>query len=321
MTDVADDRPRVDALEVWAAWNEQDLVVRVAQRLDRAGDAEGAARLRASIADRSVVAPMAALAAQQAAGEQLDEVSRANRWRAVQAAREVGHSWTDIGEADGSEPAFARLRYPADVELNERHGSFPDQTSADLACWAAGHDPAGATAPADDTADDTVDGEPIPFPLTSHGYGALRPDIAPVDEYGLSGGEGPVLSSGPTLSAADAAQALARDGRSLDEARAAVRSYQDATAERLGTPVHSWGLDDADLDTIRAETALGPPPVTPTVAPAIPLPRAGADPVARSGRDAGEDARREQLTLWHTADTTAADVVDAGPARDRGAGT
>ena len=165
----------------------------------------------------------------------------------------------------------------------------------------------------DDRAGDR-DHEPIPFVLTSHGHSATRPDIAPTDEHGLAGAEGPALSSGPTLSAEEAAHALTRDGRSLDDARAAVRSYQDATSERLGTPVHTWGLDGADLDAIRAEPASGPP----AVAPVIPLPRVDSEQLARSGRDPGEVARRDQLSRWHTADTAAGTFVDAGPVRDRG---
>lgn len=153
------------------------------------------------------------------------------------------------------------------------------------------------------------DDAPIPFVLTNRGLGTFRPDIAPSDERGLVGGEGSVLSSGPTMSAEDAAQALARDGRPLDDARAAVCGYQDAATERLGTPVHAWGLDEADLDAIRADTADG----TPVGAPVIPLPRTSSEPVACSGRDVGEAERREQLALWHANDTSApADTESRG---------
>jgi hypothetical protein len=154
------------------------------------------------------------------------------------------------------------------------------------------------------------DEAPIPFLLTNRGLGALRPDIAPADERGLAGGEGSVLSSGPTLSAEEAACELAREGRSLDDARAAVRGYQDAASERLGTSVHAWGLDEADLATIRSASSDG----APAIVPVIPLPRSSPEPSTRTGRDAGEAMRREQLALWHADDEsdTTADVATRG---------
>jgi len=217
MPDQTDSRPSARALDAGAA---RDLLTQVVDRLDRAGDSDGAAWLRGEIADRA------------------------------------------------AEP--------------DRAGAHDD--------------------------------EPIPFVLTSHWYGATGSDIAPAEEHGLVGGEGPVLSSGPTLSAEEAAQALTDDGRSVEDAYAAVRRYQDATSERLGTPVHAWGLDAADLDAIRAEPAGGPP----AVAPVIPLPRADSDQLARSGHDPGDVARRDQLTRWHTEDAAAGALLGAGPVRDRG---
>lgn len=106
------------------------------------------------------------------------------------------------------------------------------------------------------------------------------------DEPGLSGAAGPVITSGPALTAEDAARQLARDGWTLDGARALVRRYQDEATLRLGVPVHGWGLDGADLDAIRAAA-----------------PQAGAE----------DDARRAQLALWHANDGPFA----AGAARER----
>lgn len=95
-------------------------------------------------------------------------------------------------------------------------------------------------------------------------------------DLGLTGAEGPPLDAGPALTAEDAAQELAADGRSLDEARALVRGYLDDVSEHVGASADLWGLDEADLTAIRATSA---------------------------GRQAGsEDVRREQLAAWHAAD-------------------
>ncbi len=75
------------------------------------------------------------------------------------------------------------------------------------------------------------------------------------DEPGLTGGEGPLIDAGPALTAEEAAHELAADGRSLVEARALVRDYLDDVSEHVGASAHLWGLDDADLDAIRAGEA------------------------------------------------------------------
>ena len=69
---------------------------------------------------------------------------------------------------------------------------------------------------------------------------------------GLTGAEGPPLDAGPALTAEEAAQELAADGRSLDEARALVRGYLDDVSQRVGASADLWGLDDADLTAIRS---------------------------------------------------------------------
>jgi hypothetical protein len=128
-------------------------------------------------------------------------------------------------------------------------------------------------------------GEPVPFQLTDRGRAATEsPDQDPV-------------WAGPTRSAENAARWLARDGRSIDDARAQVRAYQDAASERLGMPVHDWGLDDADLAAITADTA----------DPAVRVPR------PRSAPD--DEQRRAALAGWHAADATVAgdDGLDRGP--------
>ncbi len=98
-------------------------------------------------------------------------------------------------------------------------------------------------------------------------------------ELGLTGGEGPPIDAGPALTAEEAAHELAADGRSLPEARALVRDYLDDVSQRVGTSVHRWGLDGADLNDIRAHAATHRPP---------------------SDRD--EQERRDQLNRWHTGD-------------------
>lgn len=71
-------------------------------------------------------------------------------------------------------------------------------------------------------------------------------------QLGLNGGEGPPIDAGPALTVEEAAHELTADGRSLDEARALVRGYLDDVSHQIGASAHLWGLDDADLDAIRA---------------------------------------------------------------------
>ncbi|MDN5856090.1 MAG: hypothetical protein L0K86_25260, partial [Actinomycetia bacterium] len=116
------------------------------------------------------------------------------------------------------------------------------------------------------------------------------------DERGMTGAAEPALTAGETRSAEDAARWLARDGRSLDDARAQVRIYQDDVSHRLGTPVHSWGLDDADLaDLDRRPTGIP--------APRVPVPRAAV----------ADDALIDERLRWTSArDEQPADALDGG---------
>ena len=107
-------------------------------------------------------------------------------------------------------------------------------------------------------------------------------------ELGLTGGEGPPIDAGPALTAEEAAHELAADGRTLDAARALVRGYLDEVSERIGTPVHQWGLDAADLADIRA----------------------GLTTAARGPDTPNEQARRDQLNRWHADDCATEAVAD-----------
>jgi len=103
---------------------------------------------------------------------------------------------------------------------------------------------------------DTPDGEDIVsgvIPLADERDWTGSVDDDQPAELGLTGGEGPSIDAGPVLTAEEAAHELAADGRPLDEARAMVRGYLDDTSERVGTSVHLWGLDDADLAAMRAD--------------------------------------------------------------------
>ena len=126
------------------------------------------------------------------------------------------------------------------------------------------------------------DRDPIPFQLTDRGRGAVEPED--------------LIWSGPTRSAEEAALWLARDGGSLDHARAQVRAYQDDVSARLGMSVHDWGIDDVDLDAIEAEVE--------GHVVHVPPPRSAPD----------NEQRRAELTSWHAADESA--VSDGG--LDRG---
>ncbi len=83
------------------------------------------------------------------------------------------------------------------------------------------------------------------------------------------------MDTGPPWSAEDAAHELAADGLTLDQARALVRDYLDDVSEQVGTSVHPWGLDAADLADIRQ---------------------------TGRGHAADEAERREQLARWHADD-------------------
>ncbi len=103
-----------------------------------------------------------------------------------------------------------------------------------------------------------TDGEVVSavIPLAdNNGYWADTASDEQIDnpaELGLTGGEGPPIDAGPALTAEEAARELAADGIPLDHARALVRSYLDDVSAHVGTPVHQWGLDEADLADIRA---------------------------------------------------------------------
>jgi hypothetical protein len=114
--------------------------------------------------------------------------------------------------------------------------------------------------------------------------GAMLKDSNAGANLGLSGAEGPPLDAGPALTAEEAAQELAADGRSLDEARALVRGYLDDVSEQVGASADLWGLDEADLTAICSS--------------ARPASSAAAD-----RRDGNEEACCEQLAAWHAADT------------------
>lgn len=104
----------------------------------------------------------------------------------------------------------------------------------------------------------------------------------------------PTGSTEGPVSADAAARRLAHDGLALDDTRALVRRYLNDASLRLGVPVEGWGLDDADLDAIRAGVA------TP-----VPTPRESSD----------DEARRAQLALWHDDASGGADAL--GVARGR----
>ena len=112
----------------------------------------------------------------------------------------------------------------------------------------------------DGTADDRAADEPVTdqhdYWADNHGWVQVSSDDYaddPVDELGLTGGDGPPIDAGPALTAEEAAHELAADGRPLDEARAVVRGYLDDVSEQVGTSVHLWGLDEADLAAMRAD--------------------------------------------------------------------
>lgn len=59
------------------------------------------------------------------------------------------------------------------------------------------------------------------------------------------------IESGETRPATAAARELAEEGWPIEQSNAMVAAYLDDVSERVGLPVHQWGLDDADLDEIR----------------------------------------------------------------------
>lgn len=61
----------------------------------------------------------------------------------------------------------------------------------------------------------------------------------------------PDPATGFSRSAAQAVNELVDEGRSTADAEAMVRTYLDDVSAQVGTPVHQWGLDEADMDEIR----------------------------------------------------------------------
>ena len=146
------------------------------------------------------------------------------------------------------------------VDEAERAAFLADKNALLARITEADHDmhDDGEEADLDGEFDELTERRPLPGDGTgdwvSNGPGGYMwidlDEMADDPEDGLTGAEGPPLTSGRTRSTEDAARRLARGGRSMDEARAMVRAYQDETSERLGVPVHAWGLDDADLADI-----------------------------------------------------------------------
>lgn len=124
---------------------------------------------------------------------------------------------------------------------------------------------------------------------------------------------------GQTYSAEQAAHEIAGPHRPLADARALVRGYLDDVSERVGVPVHQWGLDEADLAEIESDRTghIGAGPVQvagdglsgePAGAVrhahgAVAVERAHLA-VAQGGKaaDLGEVVRRDQLAHWATQD-------------------
>jgi hypothetical protein len=77
--------------------------------------------------------------------------------------------------------------------------------------------------------------------------------VGPTEDIGNDFAEdGPMIDSGLSYSAEQAAHELAGPHRSLDEARVLVSSYLDDVSERVGVPVHRWSLDETDLAEIES---------------------------------------------------------------------
>ena len=242
--------------ETWQAWNGRAALENAERRaLDR-GETDRAEVLRAMIEREPVVSPTEALAAQH----ELSSLLAGWEWLTICDARAGGASWDDIARATNTDPANARASYADTVE---------DQ--------AALHEQYGWTFDADRYRD-AIDrpGEPPPAVIETDA------------EVGLSGAEGPVLDAGPTLTTDDAARALVERGMSPDEAQATVTRYQADVSALLGTPVQSWGLDEADIAAM-----LTPPPTT----------------TAPANRGLAEDAElRSQLAQWHADDAALPDT-------------
>jgi hypothetical protein len=93
--------------------------------------------------------------------------------------------------------------------------------------------------------------------------------------------------------ARDAARELAEEGRT--QAEALVSRYLDDMSERIGVPVHQWGLDAADLDEIRAgeqRATLAAVDDAHEAVAAVPEPPAVPPYTAEDGREDGMEAVR-----------------------------
>lgn len=138
-------------------------------------------------------------------------------------------------------------------------------------------------------------------------------DLAPIDqedttmtthEAGLTGAEGPPITSGTSMSASQAARDLTHDGYTIEEARGMVSRYLDDVSARIGVRVHQWGLDDRDVDEIARDYA--------PVAAEIPAQRTADEAVTCARGDGAPanglvdhpDGRREFLCAPHYAEPT-----------------
>ncbi|MDQ1645388.1 MAG: hypothetical protein QOJ50_1572 [Cryptosporangiaceae bacterium] len=126
-----------DALAAWDAWGSRDLWQRVKAEAEAAGNAE-----QAALAQRAFdkPPPVSALVALQANAVVI-ELLAGWQWQAVQAAREDGASWDEIGAALGITRQSAWTKFKTAIDQREKY--IPQFHDAERARAALGGDPDG----------------------------------------------------------------------------------------------------------------------------------------------------------------------------------
>jgi hypothetical protein len=108
--------PFDQALATWQAWSMANTMRLARQKAHDRGDQVAVASFQQHPEWTQGPSPLAALRANHEAVQSLTGW----RWHAIREAREQGHSWAEIGQALGLDPAQARRGYLERVERQRR---------------------------------------------------------------------------------------------------------------------------------------------------------------------------------------------------------
>ncbi len=118
-----------DLLATWGRWSSHNVWTAVLRSYEATGNKDNARVARDVLSTHDTPSPLEALAATAELIQRLE----GTRWQAIQAAREAGASWAEIGEAIGTTGQRAGQIYRAAIEAQEEHSVQPHEPYLDAA--------------------------------------------------------------------------------------------------------------------------------------------------------------------------------------------